>query len=228
MVSMVVSLRELLDPCRVSDEEALEIARQRAAQRESFGLEVVRQVDMYLNSTRIVGGLVERGFLLVEATAQPFQYLWLVRAGLVHDDSSVRMAAIALLARQAATPGWIQKLTSDAEERVRIGVMDALWRHPGPETEQALVAGASDTSPEVAAVAVYGLYMIDPERHIEAVHKLAAHRIPAFRCAAARLIGKLDPACRCQLLKPLLTDPDAAVRRAAFQTVSALKGAHAA
>ena len=44
---MVVSLRELLDPCRVSDEEALQIVRQRATQRESFGLEVARQVRCF-------------------------------------------------------------------------------------------------------------------------------------------------------------------------------------
>jgi hypothetical protein len=225
---MAVSLRELLDPCRVSDEEALEIVRERAAQRESFGLEVIRHVEAYLNSTRIVGGLVERGFLLVEAAAQPAQYLWLVRAGLVHDDLTVRFAAIALLSRQVKNPGWIQKLASDSEDQVRAGVLEALWRHPDPETEQVLVASASDPNPDVAASAVFGLYMLDPERHMEAVHKLASHRIPAFRCAAAGLIGKLDPACRCQLLKPLLTDADAAVRRAAFQTVSALKGAHAA
>ena len=225
---MVVSLRELLDPCRVSDEEALETVRQRAAQRESFGLEVIRHVDAYLNSTRIVGGLIERGFLLVEAVAQPVQYLWLVRAGLVHDDLTVRFAAISLLSRQVKSPGWIQKLASDSADQVRLGLMEALLRHPDPETEQVLLGGASDPCPDVAASAVYSLYMLDPERHMETVHKLASHRIPAFRCAAAGLIGKLGPACRCQLLKPLLTDPDAAVRRAAFQTVSALKGAHAA
>jgi hypothetical protein len=229
---MVVSLRELLDPCRVSDEEALEIARQRAAQRDSFGLEMARQVDVFLKSPGVaggmIGGLIERGFLLVEATARPVEYLWLVRAGLLHDDSSVRFAAISLLGRQAKNPGWIQKLASDTEERVRCGLMDALCRHPDPETEQVLLAGASDLSPEVAAAAVHSLYRIDPQRHAEAVHKLISHRIPAFRCAAAGLIGKLDPARRAQFLKPLLTDSDASVRRAAFQTLSAIKGANAA
>lgn len=225
---MVVSLRELLDPCRVSDEQAVEIARQRAAQRESFGLEVARQIDVYLKSTRIVGGLVERGFLLVEATARPAEYLWLVRAGLAHEDLSVRFAAVSLLGRQAKNPGWLEKLSIDADERVRSGVMEALSRHTGPEIEEVLLVGALDPSPEVAASAVYALYRIDPQRHLEAVHKLASHPIPAFRRAAAALVGKLDPACRCQFLKPLLTDPDSAVRHQAFQTLTAIKGAHAA
>ncbi len=220
---MVVSLRELLDPCRVSDEEALEIARQRAAQRESFGLEVARQIDAYLNSTRIIGGLIERGFLLVEAAARPSEYLWLVRAGLAHDDPDVRFAAITLLGRQAKNPGWIQKLASDSEDRVRAGVMEALWRHPDPEIEAVLLTGVLDSSPEVAAAAVHSLYRIDPQRHAEVVHKLISHRIPVFRCAAAALIGKLEPGCRRQFLKPLLTDPDATVRHAAFQTLTALK-----
>lgn len=233
---MVVSLRELLDPCRVSDEEALEIVRQRAARRESFGLEVARQVEVFLNSTHVggdlIGGLAERGFLLVEATARPTEYLWLVRAGLTHEDSSVRLAAVSLVVRQMRNPGWIQKLLSDAGERERSAVMEALSQHPGaksnPEIEAVLLAGILDRSPEVAATAVYCLYRIDPQRHAEAVQKLVSHRLPAFRSAAVGLIGKLAPASRGQLLKPLLTDPDATVRHAAFQTLTAIKGVRAA
>jgi HEAT repeat protein len=222
---MVVSLRELLDPCVVSDEEALEVAQQRATQRDAFGLELARYTGEYLNSPHIAGGVVERSFVLIEAVAQPPQYFWLIRAALVHQVNGVRAAAVALLRRQAKTQGWIQKLVSDADENVRSAAVEALWWQTDPEVEQALLATMQDTSAAVAAAAVYGLYLLDRHRHIEAVQKLAAHRIPVFRSAAAGLIGKLEPADRCHLLKPLLTDADPTVRHAAFQTLTAIKSA---
>ena len=154
MWHMVVSLRELLDPCLVSDEEALEIARQRAAQREAFGLDLARYTGEYLNSPHIAGGVLERSFVLIEAVAQPPQYFWLLRAALVHQVASVRTAAIALLRRQVKTQGWIQKLVSDSDENVRSAAVEALWRQSGPEVEQALLAAMQDTSAAVAAAAV--------------------------------------------------------------------------
>ncbi|HWE00648.1 MAG TPA: HEAT repeat domain-containing protein [Bryobacteraceae bacterium] len=220
---MVVSLRELLEPCLVSDEEALEIARQRAAQRDAFGLDLARYTGEYLNSPHIAGGVVERSFVLIEAVAQPAQYFWLIRAALVHQVAGVRAAAVALLRRQAKTQGWLEKFASDADENVRTAAMEALWWQTDPEIEQALLAAMQDTSAAVAAAAVYGLYLLDRQRHLDAVQKLAAHRIPVFRSAAAEIIGKLEPADRCQLLKPLLTDADPAVRHTAFQTLTAIK-----
>jgi HEAT repeat protein len=110
--------------------------------------------------------------------------------------------------------------------------MEALSQHPdaksNPEIEALLLAGVLDASPEVAATAAYCLCRIDPQRHADAVHKLVSHRLAAFRCAGAGLIGKLAPTSRGQLLKPLLTDPDAAVRHAAFQTLTAIKAVRAA
>jgi HEAT repeat protein len=225
MWHMVVSLRELLDPCLVSDEEALEIARQRATQRDAFGLDLARYTGEYLNSPHIAGGVVERSFVLIEAAAHPPQYFWLIRAALVHEVAGVRAAAVALLRRQAKTQGWLQKLASDADENVRAAAVEALWWQTDPEFEQALLAAMQDTSAAVAAAAVYGLYVLDRERHLDAVQKLAAHRLPNFRCAAAELIGRLEPADRCPLLKPLLTDADPTVRHAAFQTLTAIKSA---
>lgn len=222
---MVVSLRELLDPCLVSDEEAIEIARQRAAMRESFGPELARYVGEYLKSPHIAGGVVDRGFSLVEAAVQPAHYRWLVRTALIHDDPAVRSAAVELLSRQADNPGWIEKLAVDADDRVRAGTMQALWRLSGKGFEHVLEAALQDFSEVVAANAAYGLYLIEPERHLDAIHKLAAHRIPAFRAAAATLVARLDAPVRSQILKPLLTDGDPAVRRVAFQTLTAIKNA---
>lgn len=74
----------------------------------------------------------------------------------------------------------------------------------------------------MAANAVYGLYLMNPERHMQALRTFVAH---GFRRSAAALAGRLDPAIREPLLKPLLTDPDASVRRAAFQTLAAIKSA---
>lgn len=129
---------------RRSDQEAIEIARQRAAQRDSFGLELARYTGELMKSPRVPAGVAERSFILVEVAGNPIQYLSLVRAGLAHDDPAIRISAIALLRAQAKTPGWLPKLAADPDERVRGGAMEPLWRQHGPEIEQILKAASHE------------------------------------------------------------------------------------
>lgn len=221
---MVGTTEEILDPSRCSTEEAIRAARQRAGEDLSYDLQIAQFLNTQWMSRRINMPVIERGMEVLGAIGSPGRVFGVLRTALAQTDPELRSKAALALGRNVDSIQVLEKLTIDEDSRVRANTIEAVWGRKGPEVEALLRRALDDCHHRVVANAAYGLYLIDPARHVTQLEMLIQHADPAHRMAAAWLLRKIGDGQHLCLLKPLVRDPDPDVRKAAFRTLSELRG----
>ena len=142
---------------------------------------------------------------------------------LEHPAAEVRRTAIASLAGETAAGDALQRLaTADGDAGVRAAAVRALAGSPGAAA--VFERAARDGDAEVRRAALAGLLASGSPEAEARLRAAATSADAAERGLAGRLIGESAPdAARAALLRVLLADPKADVRRAAVQAAGRLR-----
>jgi hypothetical protein len=223
---MVAGTREIegiCDPARHSCTEAIAAVRILARQVPSMYLEVARFLQQKCAGEHPDLDTICRTLeVLVEIT--PACALTVVLRPVLRESApKLRSKCILILAQHEKDLGWAEKLMADDDGRVRASVIEGMWGMTSPEAERLFLRAAFDSHHRVAANAVYGFYLLDPDKAIPMLEKLIASERPESRSAAAWVIRKIGSAELKGMLKPLILDKTPAVRHAGFQALQALR-----
>jgi hypothetical protein len=220
---VTLSVEDICTPGRLSPEESVRTARLLSDERRSFEIEVFRFLSQQLSLAGVDAGIIERTLEVLIAVAPLTRLHGALRSALSHVDFEVRSKAAVAVAHCVADDPLLQRLLSDNDARVRANTLEALWDMRAPGIEEAFVRALSDTHHRTVANAIYGLYLIDPEKYLPRACSLIDHPHPSYRASGAWLLGKIGDAANISRLRPLLTERNAAVRTAAFAALSVLR-----
>ena len=218
-----MSVEEVCNPQRISREESIRVAQLRAEERRTFEIEIFRYLTQQLIKPRVDVSVVERALEVLMAIAPMARLHGALRSALAHDDAKVRSKAAVAVGRCVADVPLLQRLLTDPDARVRANTLEALWHLRTSEIETIFVRALHDTHHRAVANAVYGLYLINPEKYFAKVCSLIEHPHAAYRSAGAWLLGRIGEPEHLSLLRPLLTEKNPDVRGAAFRALAILR-----
>jgi HEAT repeat protein len=145
-----------------------------------------------------------------------------------HPFPEVRRAMLSKVesARTAsARPAVARRAASDASASVRAAALRCLSVLAGPEAWPALERALEDPDPEVRRGALAGLLAAGAPVADQRLAAAARSESASERAGAARVLGEGPPSgARSALLRQLLADPRAEVRRAALQAAGRARG----
>jgi hypothetical protein len=225
LLQVGIIVPDLCDLSRYPLQQALRIARQRCTERTSYDLQIFQFLNQYLSFSDIDLLVVERAVDILCEIAPTPRLLSILRSAMENNDPQIRSKSALLLINKIESPSLLQKLITDSDARVRANAIEALWGRQTVAAEEVFRKGLLDLHHRVAANAVYGLLLIDPEKYRANLEVLANHTEPNRRGGAAWIIGKIGDIRNAGLLKPLLVDANAAVRGGAFRAIRALRSA---
>jgi HEAT repeat protein len=153
---------------------------------------------------------------LVQPEAQALVLERLLRA---EDDSTVRAALAYALDGSLLIP-W-EKIAAESDAKVRVAMIHLTKIHKGPDSSALLVNALQDSSTEVRAEAarLAGYLPLNPKL-ATALKAHLSDSAPDVRALSARTLGwKGDPETF-EAIRPLLKDPEAAVRNRALQALA--------
>lgn len=209
-------------------EDAIRIARQRAREHLAFDLQISQILNSQWLSRRTDIQAVERWLDLFGPIASLGRFFGVLRTVMSQGNPKLRSRAALALAGRVESASILERLMSETDFRVRANTIEALWGCNTPEAEAMFRTALEDPHHRVAVNAAYGLYLIDPIRHIPDVESFITHPKPGHRRAAAWLIRKTGDARNLSFLKGLVRDQSPEVRHTAFQTIGVLRTATAA
>jgi HEAT repeat protein len=205
--------------------EALNIARQRAKENHSFDVEVAQFLNAQWMATRVDMVAVERALEILGAIAPPGRLFGVLRAAMAQNDLAILSKAALALARHVDNVPVLEKLMTNPDSRVRANTIEALWGRKLDDLEPLLITALADRHHRVAINAAYGLYLLDPYKYIGEVEQFVNHPKAVHRAGAAWLIRKIGDPKYLPMLKDLVRDQSAEVRKAAFKTLALLRAA---
>ena len=220
---MVGTTQEICDPKRCSASDAIRIAKIRSREDLSYDLQVAQFLNTLWMARQTDTAAIERAIEIMSAISSAARLKGVLRAAMAHEDPGVRSKSALALARHTENMPILNSLATDADPRVRANTIEAIWGRKLTGAGELLEKALEDESHRVAINAVYGLYLLDPLRHLEKVEGFVRHPQPRYRMAAAWLIRKIGDATHMGLLKPLVRDENPEVRRAAFRTLAELR-----
>jgi hypothetical protein len=220
---MTGTTQELCDPKRCSASEAIRIAKIRSRGDASYE----SQITDFLNTRWAAGAVdlpaVERAIEILGAIAPPSRLFGVLRIAMSQQDSCVRSKSALALATRTDNLSVLNKLLTDANARVRANTIEALWGRQIPGVDDLFRNALTDGNHRVAINAAYALYLLDPTKHMTDVETFVNDPRSKFRMAAAWLVRKIGNPGHLCLLKTLVRDQSAEVRRAAFRTLAVLR-----
>jgi HEAT repeat protein len=153
---------------------------------------------------------------LVQPEAQALVLERLLRA---EDDSAVRVALAYALDGSLLIP-W-EKIAAESDAKVRVAMIHLTKIHKGPDSSGLLVNALQDSSTEVRAEAarLAGYVQFSPNL-TTALKAHLSDAAPNVRALAARSLGWQANPEYFEAIRPLLNDPEAAVRNRALQALA--------
>jgi hypothetical protein len=214
-------LLPLLSDDGLSKEQATELARAALRSCPRLDLMIIRELNSMVerNSDQI-----ERMIRLMDLLVPSRIYRSIVRL-MHHPDKRVRSKAVLMTGRSCRDTTWVRHHLYDPDARARANALESLWGIDSPENRKLLESLVDVADNRVAGNAVLGLYRLGIPSAVNEVLRYAAHESAAFRSTAAWLIQETDDPRFMDTLSGLLRDPDAAVRKRAFQALVRLRGA---
>lgn len=225
VAEMVGTTQEICDPKRCSASDAIRIAKVRSREDLSYDLQVAQFLNTLWMARRIDMEAIERAIEILSAIASAGRLKGVLRSAMAQEDPGVRSKSALALARHTDNMPILNILALDSDPRVRANTIEAMWGRKLAGAAELLETALRDDNHRVAINAVYGLYLLEPLRHLEKVEGFVRHPQPRYRMAAAWLIRKIGDATHMGLLKPLVRDDSPEVRRAAFRTLAELRPA---
>jgi len=221
----VLSIPEICEPARCALEHAVSLARRRAQERTGYDEQLSQFLFQYWTEADARMSIIERTLEIIRAIAPASRIQSVFRAAAECQNARVRSKAVLVLGTAIDSVPLVQRFLADHDGRVRANAIEVLWGRNPAEVGPIFNKAISDLHHRVAANALCGLYAVDQARCLSRIEAFATHMHPRFRSAAAWVIGKLGDRRNVPLLKALLVDKNADVRRSASRAVGILRGA---
>jgi hypothetical protein len=149
-----------------------------------------------------------------------------------HPNSRIRSKVVLLMGRATHNCKWVETILAESDARVRANAVEALWGVDSEPARLVLKVAAEDTHHRVRGNALLGLYRLGDPSVLREILRMATHPSPAFRSAAAWLMGETGDLRFLQSLDRMATEPDLSLRSRAFRAAIRLRdqiaGAHSA
>ncbi len=224
---MEIPVPALCDPSRGTLAAALSTARRRASEQLGYDNQISEFLYKYWQLSSAAMPVIERALRVFAEIAPAARLQTAFRAAADCPNARVRSKAVLILGQRIDSIALIRRFLADADARVRANTVEILWGRKPDEVLPIFMSALTDLHHRVAANALYGLHAIDAAKCIARVGAFASHMHPRFRGAAAWVVGKVGDKRNVGLLKPLLVDPNADVRRSASKAVGMLRAAAA-
>jgi HEAT repeat protein len=220
---MTGTTQELCDPKRCSASEAIRVAKIRSRGDASYESQIADFLNTQWASGSVDLPAIERAIEILGAIAPPTRLFGVLQVAMSQQDSCVRSKSALALATRTDSLRVLNKLVTDSNARVRANTIEALWGRHIPGVEELFQKALTDGNHRVAINAAYALYLLDPAKHMADVETFLNDPRTRFRMAAAWLVRKIGNPGHLCLLKTLVRDESAEVRRAAFRTLAVLR-----
>jgi hypothetical protein len=215
-------LLPLLSDDGLSKEQAIELARAAIRSCPRLDLLITRELNSMVEQN---SGQIKRMIRLMDLLVPSRIYPTIVRL-MHHPNQRIRSKAVLITGRGCRDTTWVRHHLYDPDERARANALESLWDVDSRENRKLLESLVSEADNRVAGNAVLGLYRLGVPAAVSEVLRYAAHTSAAFRSTAAWLIQETDDPRFMDTLSGLLRDPDAAVRKRAFQALVRLRAAN--
>jgi hypothetical protein len=148
-----------------------------------------------------------------------------VRRLRLHGTGRLRAKAALTLSRNEQSLEWAEQALSDPDARMRANAVEAIAALKSERARALLEKAATDPHRRVLANALLALHKLGAPETEKQLLDLSASRSPFSRSAAAWAMGKTGDPVFGEALGWMLGDPDARVRKHAFQAIKAIKSA---
>lgn len=140
------------------------------------------------------------------------------------DDTRLCSKATLFVGRRVNNPAWTRRQLNKGDERVRANALESLWGRADEESRRVMQMCVRDGSNRVAGNAVVGLHMTGERGTRDEVLLMATTREARFRATAAWAMGRFGEEQYIESLGALCLDDSEMVRRAATQSLLAIRG----
>jgi hypothetical protein len=166
-----------------------------------------------------------RGLEVLETITEETNLFTVLRFFLRSDLPQVVSKCVLILGRRCQNVDWIRAIMrSEIDGRTRANLIEALWARSGePEINVLLKDALNDRHHRVTGNALYGLFLSGYDEYSAGIDKLISSSDPAFRRAGIWVIRSIGTNEAVVRIKPLIRDPDKAVRSAAFAALAFLR-----
>lgn len=217
---------KLCDPSASLD-GSVRVAKALTRQEPHFDARFAKSL---LNDDQMSEAARQRGLAVLEKLGSCGRLIPILIQFLRDPDCRVRSKAALMFGQIMSAQGIMERLMGDADARVRANFVEGLWSgtgsvDPGPLFRQAL----GDPNHRVVGNALVGLHRLGEHRDvIMHVGKMARHRDPLFRAAAAWVMGQTGEERYTAVLRHMVRDPDRLVRSNALRSLRRINLARAA
>ena len=140
----------------------------------------------------------------------------------------LRAKAALTVSRTERSLEWAEQALNDPDDRVRANAVEAIAALKNERGRALLEKAATDPHRRVQANALLALHKLGAPEAEKKLLDLSANRSPYSRSAAAWAMGKTRDPVFGEALGWMLGDPDARVRKHAFQSIKAIKSSQGA
>jgi hypothetical protein len=148
-----------------------------------------------------------------------------VRRLRLHGTGRLRAKAALTVSRNESSLDWAEQALCDADARMRANAVEAIAALKSERARTLLEKATTDPHRRVQANALLALHKLGAPETEKQLLDLSADRSPFSRSAAAWAMGKTGDPVFGEALGWMLGDPDARVRKHAFQAIKAIKSA---
>ncbi len=226
---MGVQLGRICNPGQYPLDDAIQRTERLAEAQPGFELKLVRYLQLQCLNTpvpipNVLRGLDLLGALLKHEPMDEKRVISLLRPFLTCGEPQIASKCVLVLGRKLNSLDWIGRMMAENDDRFRANLIQALWKRKEPEIQRVLVAALHDPHPRVMANAVYGLFVLGAADWLDALEKLLGSDNPDFRICGIWVLKASCAREAPELIRRFIRDPNARVRRAAFDALIALRG----
>jgi hypothetical protein len=224
---MAAPVEKICDPDQFKLTQAITLAKTGAEVLPGYEIAIVRYLQSQCLSKSAAMATVFRGLEVLEgilghSESDESRLMALLRPFLRSSDAAIISKCVLILGRRSNSVAWFATIMSENDFRIRANLIEALWGRNEPATIKLLKHGLDDPHQRVVANAAYGLFLVQDPAWLTGLQTLLESRHAVFRQSGIWLLKTTAPADARERVGKFIRDPDANVRRAAFNALAIL------
>ncbi|MEQ1885890.1 MAG: hypothetical protein ABL967_12580 [Bryobacteraceae bacterium] len=216
------ALDVLCNPANFSVEQSARLVRQAKAIDPLIAVKLAKLAVAKAEADGVRAQMALRALDVLDQTGEIATVLSAL-LGLTHcKNPDIRSKAAVLIGHETRNPQWADMEDSD-DGRARASAIQSLWGLATPAAKDAFRRAVADPRHRVAGAGAVALYLAGDSEGMNAIFSFARHRSADFRITAAWAMGHAANPRFLTPLSRLVTEPDAALRARAIQSMIAIR-----